>query len=543
MILCNSRYRELYPSVSDVIAPGITFSEIVNTAAERGTIKEAIGRTEAWLERRLAQHRDPKGPHLQAQSDGRWIQINERKTRDGGTVTVFTDITETKRREQELDRANRDLDLLLQEVQSVLDTMDYGVLMIGPDQHLRLANRAFRELWGLPESFLASKPSVRELIEFNRSSGLYAVAEEDFDDYVKDRLEMVRKGDPTPVEFLRGDGKILQYRVQPLPGDGRMMTYFDITSLKRREAELAQKSELLEATLEHVDQGICMLNPELEITACNRRFREILDIPESEITLGDKFEDLIRFNAARGEYGESDANRVVLKRLALVRRRKPFSFRRVRPNGTVVEVSGKPVPGGGTLTTYTDMTEQTRAEQSLRASEAIKASILESALDCVIAIDADGNVVEFNPAAEKTFGYDAKQIVGKPMVELIIPPRMREAHRAGLKRYVETGKSRVIGRRVELSAIRADGAEFPIELAITASRVRDRQIVTAYLRDITERRRAEAALEQAKAIAAEAEARLSDAIENMSEAVVVYDSDNRFVLSNRNFQGALRLRR
>ena len=122
------------------------------------------------------------------------------------------------------------------------------------------------------------------------------------------------------------------------------------------------------------------------------------------------------------------------------------------------------------------------------------------------------------------------------MVELIIPPRMREAHRKGLQRYVETGETRVIGQRVELSAIRSDGTEFPIELAITASRIRDRQIVTAYLRDITERRRAEAALEQAKALAAEAEARLSDAIENMSEAVVVYDSNNRFVLCNRNFK-------
>ena len=85
-----------------MIVPGTPFATIARAAAERGIVRDAVGRVDEWLERRLALHRDPPGPLLHAQSDGRWIQVNERQTRDGGTVAVFTDVTELKRAEQAL---------------------------------------------------------------------------------------------------------------------------------------------------------------------------------------------------------------------------------------------------------------------------------------------------------------------------------------------------------------------------------------------------------------------------------------------------------
>jgi signal transduction histidine kinase/CheY-like chemotaxis protein len=102
MVLCNSRYRELYPSFADIIEPGVTFEHIIKTVAERRIVADAVERPQEWIEQRLAQHRNPGAPLLHPQSDGRWIQISERKTQDGGTVGAFTDVTELKRREQEL---------------------------------------------------------------------------------------------------------------------------------------------------------------------------------------------------------------------------------------------------------------------------------------------------------------------------------------------------------------------------------------------------------------------------------------------------------
>jgi PAS domain S-box-containing protein len=153
----------------------------------------------------------------------------------------------------------------------------------------------------------------------------------------------------------------------------------------------------------------------------------------------------------------------------------------------------------GVVVNSRDITERRLAEAALRESEALKRGIVESALDCIITIDGDGHVLEFNPAAERTFGYRADEALGRKMVELIVPPHLRAAHTAGLARYGETREAHVLGQRIEVPAVRADGTEFPVELAIDAVLLEDgREVFTAYLRDISERKKAEAALRQSE---------------------------------------------
>ena len=118
-------------------------------------------------------------------------------------------------------------------------------------------------------------------------------------------------------------------------------------------------------------------------------------------------------------------------------------------------------------------------------------AILESALDCIITMDADGFVREFNPAAERVFGYRREDAVGQELASLIVPPVLRERHRQGLARYLATGEGPVLGRRIEIAAVRADGTEILVELAITPLQISGRPMFTAYLRDITERVRTE----------------------------------------------------
>jgi PAS domain S-box-containing protein len=114
-------------------------------------------------------------------------------------------------------------------------------------------------------------------------------------------------------------------------------------------------------------------------------------------------------------------------------------------------------------------------------------AILDSALDCIITMDANGIVREFNPAAERVFGYRRDEAVGRELADLIIPPSLRERHRQGLAHYLASGEGPVLGRRIEIAAVRADQTEFLVELAITAYRIGSEPVFTAYLRDITER--------------------------------------------------------
>ena len=129
-------------------------------------------------------------------------------------------------------------------------------------------------------------------------------------------------------------------------------------------------------------------------------------------------------------------------------------------------------------------------QEAVRSSEARMRAVLESALDAVITMDHEGRVVEFNRAAERLFGYPEDAVVGQEMAELVIPPSLRERHRAGLRRYLETGESRILGHRLELTGMRADGEEFPAELAVNLIAGSDPPMFTGTIRDITPRRQA-----------------------------------------------------
>src|SRR3954467_13156587 len=120
---------------------------------------------------------------------------------------------------------------------------------------------------------------------------------------------------------------------------------------------------------------------------------------------------------------------------------------------------------------------------------------LEAAIDCVIVADASGRIVEFNPAAERTFGYSRTEALGRTMAELIVPPSLRERHTAAFARFVKTREGSMLGRRVELTGMRADGSEFPVELARSQVEA-EPVLIRGALRDISATKRAESHLRE-----------------------------------------------
>jgi PAS domain S-box-containing protein len=138
-----------------------------------------------------------------------------------------------------------------------------------------------------------------------------------------------------------------------------------------------------------------------------------------------------------------------------------------------------------------DITDRKKAESALRASDTLKQAMLDAALDCIITMDHNGRVVEWNPAAEKTFGYSRAEALGKRLADLAVPPDLRERHRHGLRHFLATGEGPVLNTRIELPALRADGTIFPAEIAIAPIRSEGWPLFTGYVRDITERKRAE----------------------------------------------------
>jgi PAS domain S-box-containing protein len=182
-----------------------------------------------------------------------------------------------------------------------------------------------------------------------------------------------------------------------------------------------------------------------------------------------------------------------------------------------------------------DTTERRRAWSALEERERRTRRILDSAPDAVIAIDATGSVIEWNARAEAMFGWTRGEAAGRVLTQLIIPERYREAHREGLRRYLETGEGVIVGERTELSAVRRDGTELPVELTVipipgTAP------TFSAFVRDVSERRVAESAIQENEDRAEDAlrlgDERLRSVIETAPSGIVVVNADGIITLVN-----------
>ncbi len=178
-------------------------------------------------------------------------------------------------------------------------------------------------------------------------------------------------------------------------------------------------------------------------------------------------------------------------------------------------------------------------EKELKRSEAHKAAILDSSPDCVVAIDHEGRITEFNPTAEQTFGHRRSDVLGKHLAEVIIPPSLREKHRTGFVRYLATGASQVLGRRLEMTALCAGGGEIPVELTITRIPQEGPPAFTGHLRDITERKKSEDALRTAHAQVLRSEERWRSVFENSAVGVALTDLNGRFIATNSVYQRML----
>lgn len=179
--------------------------------------------------------------------------------------------------------------------------------------------------------------------------------------------------------------------------------------------------------------------------------------------------------------------------------------------------------------------ERKLAEESVRRSEARKTAILESAIDCVVSMDHTGAIVEFNPAAERVLGYARDEVLGRPVGEVMVPEHLRDLHRKGLANYMATGESVVIGRRVELVALRRDGTEFPVELAVTRVDLPGPPLFTAYIRDITERREAE----ESRARLLEAEQRARAQAEDVRHRLLFLAEASQLLSSSLDYRATL----
>ena len=263
----------------------------------------------------------------------------------------------------------------------------------------------------------------------------------------------------------------------------------DITARKRAEEESRQAAQRVSAILESIKDSFFSLDREWRFTYANAQAERLLRRSKHEL-LGRSIWEV--FPQRAGLSFEREYRRALESG-------QPVTFEEfLAEHRAWVEVHAYPSEEG--LSVYlTDISARKAAESALRESEVRKAAILDTALDCILSIDHQGRVLEWNPAAEKTFGWARAEAHGKYLHDMIVPPELREAHARGISKYLETGHGPALGRRLELPAVRRNGERITVELAIIPVPGAEPPIFTGHLRDITRRQADEKALRESEA--------------------------------------------
>ena len=283
-----------------------------------------------------------------------------------------------------------------------------------------------------------------------------------------------------------------------------ILLHEDITEQKRTQSNLRAAESRFKNLFEQFPLGIQIMRPDGFTAAVNRAWETMFATTYEDV----KLMNSLSYSGLK-DRGVSDVFRAALEGQVissppLLNDMADFGpFTRHKPDvklwikGTVCPIKDDEGHVMELITVLEDVTEQKLATDARHESDARRAASVEAALDCIISMDADGIISEWNASAENTFGFSREEALGRPLAELIVPPSLREQHARGLKRYLATGESSIIGRKVEVPAVRANGEEFPVELAIRPIMLGERQIFSGFLRDLTEIKAARDALQKA----------------------------------------------
>ena len=403
--------------------------------------------------------------------------------------------------------------------QRYLDTAGVIMLALDLDGRITLMNRQGCELLGWTEGELLGRDWIDTCLRDRiRDPGRQA-----FDSLVRGDLSTTEN----TVLTRSGEERLIEWRNRPLRDDGgRVIGTFsagtDVTERNQAVGALRAAEERMRFALEASGVGIWDVDYTTGVVQWSETLEAQYGLPPG--TFSGTFEAFV-------ERIHPDDRASVLETVAqAMTSGADFSIhnRTIGPDGTVRWLSGagrihlgargEPVRGVGISQ---DVTERRQAEATLRQSEMRKAAVLDSVLDCIVTMNADGIVIEFNAAAERTFRYTKAEAIGRSLADLIIPPTLRAAHTAGLARYLATGEGPLLGKLIEIPAVRSDGSEIPMELAITAIHSDEATIFTGVLRDITARKQAD-----------ETRARLAAIVESSDDAIFSMTLDKTILTWN-----------
>ena len=253
-------------------------------------------------------------------------------------------------------------------LQTIIDYLPSGITLFGPDLQMIACNERFKTLLSFPtEVFAFGLPSFHALILFNARRGEYGPG--DPEQLAAAAVERARATKPHVFERTRPDGTVLEIRGQPLPDGGFVTIYTDITERKRAEEEARRLAVYLRTVLDHLPQGVSVIDENLSLVLWNPAMAEVLELPADFLRQGVSLAELMRLGAERGDFGPGEPEELIRQRLDGALDLSVLRETRHRASGRTLDVSRRPMlkdgQVAGFVTTYADVTELTQAREAL----------------------------------------------------------------------------------------------------------------------------------------------------------------------------------
>ena len=536
----NRAMARLHDMSDELLATLPTFADIVRHRAQRGDYgpldKLPGGSLDAWISSRVTRFNEADQPaERRHTTTGRTVEVTYRRLSDGRVLTIHRDITAIVEQEAALSAARATM-------QAVFDNMGDGIALYSADGDWLFHNNAFRNFLDLSSEQMFVLPNMRDIIRFQAERGDFGPLD-DIEADIAGRLARFMSG--TVGAYIRKtkggrDLEIMSHRL----GDGRfLVTYRDITALKQNEDQLARQSaeiqrgrDTMQTVLDNMTDGVMLFDKDFRWRFINRQLMEFQRFTPEVAFPGASGRDILRFQARRGDFGpagsEATIEAMVEERTGLMLKPGGNRYERRTASGRIIDFNFKPLPDGGLLAMYRDVTDLREAVEAAARARTELSDAIEGIADGLAVFDDNLIALVSNPAFSTVApGFTQERLLGRKLSEI-----MHEMVRVGaVKGYDESNGHKFVEfwqnylRNPRGYIERRDNAGR--WLRYHARKTRLGHYVLGFT-DISEQKEREAELERARGEAEAANKLMNTVLGSMTDGIMLFDQNDRLTYHN-----------